>query len=301
MPQFKTLTLTLAMWGYFISSPLVQPTKAQEWLPVRGGINFGISGMAVLPEQDNLPSFLIVHDNKKKDEGRLAIVTIDNQGQTQYLPLEWLTKVESPIDLESVTTVPGQKSSFMASTSFGQVYHFWLDAANNQVSIIKVFSLPNITEGINVEGFALQEINGKLLAVWAHRGQNQEPAVIYWGLLDLNKYEIIPQGSAKLTVPWPIGEVRHISDLKIDSAGAVYITSATDNGDDGPFISAVYVAGVFSFQSNQFTLKVNRDLVPLYRLGFHKVEAIELVSGATGGVFLGTDDENMGSSLWVER
>ncbi|MGB7442471.1 MAG: hypothetical protein WA919_15515 [Coleofasciculaceae cyanobacterium] len=301
MRQLKTFALTLAIWGGFTSFLSIQSIQAQEWLPIRGGINFGISGLAFLAEQNNSQSFLVVHDNKKRDQGRLAIVTIDNQSQPRYLPLEWPAGVELPIDLESVTAVPGQKFSFMASTSFGKVYYFRLNTDNNKVSIIKIFSLPSLPEGSNLEGFTLQEINGKLLAVWAHRGQNQEPAVIYWGILDLKKYEITPQGSAQLTVPWPVGKVRHISDLKVDSAGAVYITSATDNGDDGPFTSAVYVAGAFSFQSNQFRLRVNRDLVSLYRLGFHKLEALELVPGATGGVFLGTDDENMGSSIWIER
>ncbi|MGK7872399.1 MAG: hypothetical protein AB4426_03515 [Xenococcaceae cyanobacterium] len=296
----KIFNLTLAIWGVLAFSAIAQPVLTQSWLPVRGGITFGISGMALVEQQKDFLSFLIVHDNKGgEDEGRFALLTVEGKNPPEYFPLNLPASVDLPIDLEAVTAVPGQgKPTFMASTSFGKVYHLDLGEANNKVSPIKVFDLPDIPRGSNFEGFALQEIDGQLLAVWAHRGADEEPAVIYWGLLDLQTYEITQQGSASLRVPWPVCNVRHISDLKIDPAGILYITAAMDNGNDGPFQSAVYVAGVFSLQGNQIRFRQNQALVPLYRLPNHKVEAIELIPGATGGVILGTDDENMGSSIW---
>jgi hypothetical protein len=145
----------------------------------------------------------------------------------------------------------------------------------------------------------LQKINGQLLAVWAHRGEDKQPAIVYWGRLDLNTYQITQIGSARLEVPWPVSAVRHISDLKVDPTGILFITSATDNGDDGPFESAVYVAGAFEIRDQQITFRQNSQLVPLYRFKYHKFEAIELVPGQTGGVIVGSDDENMGSSVYL--
>ncbi|HAA28257.1 MAG TPA: hypothetical protein DCE56_11970 [Cyanobacteria bacterium UBA8553] len=278
-----------------------QSVLSQQWRPVRGGIPFGISGMTLLEQQSNFRSFLVVHDNKDKSLGRLAIITIKSEQSPKYFPINWSSDTPLPIDLESLTAVPGtSEPTFMTATSAGKVYHFRLSASQQNISILKVFDFPNIPKESNFEGFALQKINGQLLAVWAHRGQDRDPAVLYWGKLDLNTYQITQIGSTQLKVPWPVSAVRHVSDVKVDPAGVLFISSAADNGDDGPFESAVYVAGAFGISQQQITFQQNFQLVPLYRFNYHKVEAIELVPGQTGGVIFGSDDENMGGSVYLK-
>lgn len=297
MRQFLRFPLALAAWTVFCLLP--QPVFSQQWRPVRGGIPFGISGMVLLDRQSGSDSFLIVHDNKEKSQGRLAIVTVKGEESPQYVPVNWSSDAPLPIDLESLTTVPGTpEPTFMAATSAGQVYHFRLDASKQNISILKVFDLPNIPQGSNFEGFTVQKINGQLLAVWAHRGQDQLSAVLYWGRLDPNTDRITPIGSAKARVPFPVSAVRHISDLKVDPAGVVFISSAADPGNDGPFESAVYVAGAFEIGKQQIAFRQTSQLVPLYRFKYHKVEAIELVPGQDGGLVAGSDDENMGGSVY---
>ncbi len=66
--------------------------------------------------------------------------------------------------------------------------------------------------------------------------------------------------------------VRHVSDLKVDPAGVLFIAAATDPGDDGPFQSAVYVAGVFDVDDTGVALRQNSQLVSLSRFDAHKVE-----------------------------
>lgn len=296
-PKFL-LAIVILVTLYLMSQKVI--SQDQQWRPVRGGIAFGISGMALISQQSDSSSFLIVHDNKDKALGRLAIITINGKQQPQYLPLTWPKSADLPKDLESITVLPGaQNPTFMAATSAGKVYHFTLDTSQQNVSIIKVFYLPNIPKYSNFEGFALQKIDGQLLAVWAHRGEDKDPGVIYWGFLDMTTYKIQQPGSARLQVPWPVGPVRHISDLKVDPAGIMFISSATDNGDNGPFATAVYVAGGFDLKGNQITFRQNFQLVPLYRFDYHKVEGMELVPGRNGGIIFGTDDENMGSSVYV--
>jgi len=295
IPRFLLAIATVAL--FFLVS---QTVLSQQWRPVRGGLPFGISGMTLLEQQSDSRSFLIAHDNKAEGQGRLAIVTIKGEESPQYLPLTWPSGTALPIDLESLTAVPGTSElTFMAATSAGNVYHFRLGDSNRNVSILKVFDLPDIPKESNFEGFTLQKINGQLIAVWAHRGQDLNPAVLYWGRLDLNTYQITPVGSARVQVPLPISAVRHISDLKVDPAGILFISSAADNGDDGPFESAVYVAGAFAVQNQQITFQQNSQLLPLYRFKYHKVEAIELVPGQTGGIIVGSDDENMGGSVYL--
>ncbi|YAF96312.1 MAG: hypothetical protein AB3A66_01035 [Nodularia sp. CChRGM 3473] len=296
MPRFLRLIISIVVLGAFLL--ISQRTWAQDWRPVRGGIPFGISGMALVEQQSNNLDFLIVHDNKKKDEDRLAIVSIQGKQQPEYTPVKWQQNTELPIDLEALTSVP-RKKTFLALSSSGRAYEIKLNAANKNISVIKEFDLPEIPQGSNFEAFGLQEIDGKLAAIWAHRGAGEQPATIYWGILDLTKYQINLAGSASLKVPFPSANVRHISDLKVDSAGIVYITSASDAGDDGPFQSAVYVAGYLGFRGNKLAWQQNTQLVPLYRSNYHKIEGMELVTGAAGGVIVGTDDENLGSYVYL--
>ena len=298
MRIFSKLLITLAAGAAFSLVP--QSVLSQQWRPVRGGIQFGISGMSLLNQQNGSAAFLIVHDNKQDDLGRLAIITIKGEESPQYLPVKWPSGTPLAIDLESLTAVPGtSEPTFMAATSAGKVYHLRLDTSKQTISILKVFDLPKSPQGSNFEGFAVQKIDGQLLAVWAHRGENDDPAVLYWGRLNPNTYQITQIGSSKLKVPFPISAVRYISDLKVDSAGVFFISSATDNGNDGPFESAVYVAGSFDIREQKIAFRQNSQLVPLYRFKYHKVEAIELVPGRSGGLIVGSDDENMGGSVYL--
>lgn len=281
--------ITIPLW--------CQKANAQEWIPVKGGIEFGISGMSLVTESEEARSFLIVHDNKgDAKQGRLGLIKLTIGQSPQYFPISW-TNSNLPKDLESLTNVPNS-NTFMAATSAGDITHFQLDAAQQKIQLIHTFKLPQTSHQDNFEAFALYLLDNRLLAVWAHRGENKDPALLHWGWLDITTYQITPLGSIPITVPFPQGNVRHISDLKIDPAGVIYFTAATDNGNDGPFTSAVYVGGYFEKQEDQVNFRLNQALFPIYRLNNHKVEGLELIPGTNGGIILGTDDENFGSFLW---
>ena len=291
--RLALIVLILLLWGGLNLKAIAQ----QSTFLVKSGIQYGISGLALLEHTDNSVSFLAVHDNKIiPDQPGLAVVKIENN-IPQYIPIEVPFTIDFPADLEAITRVPGEDElSFMALTSKGTVYHFSLNDDFNTVTLIKVFDLPSRGLPSNLEGFSLQKINNQVVAVWGHRGDTRKPGIMYWGLLDLTTYQITPQGFTKTTVPFPINNVRHISDLKIDSAGVVYLSAAMDMGDNGPFESAVYVAGVLYSDNEQIKWRES-DLFPLYKIDQHKVEAIEIIPGIEGGMILGTDDENQGSYL----
>lgn len=277
----------------------VTQVMAGQWYFIKKGRNFAVSGMALIKHNDDSCTFIVVHDNKKRGEPRLGLLTIDKKRHWHYLSLSWPDNIELPVDLEAITFIPGSKEpSFIALTSEGKAYHIKLNLPENRLSVIKVFSLPS-TYTKNFEGFALQEINGRLLSFWASRGSDKEPAIIYWGFLDLDTYNFFNIGSAVFSVPWPArSEVRHISDLKVNSYGVLFVSSASDPGDNGPFESAVYLGGVFFICNNNISFKYNNQPVRLYSFKSHKVEALELVPGYPLGLAVASDDENKGGFVY---
>jgi hypothetical protein len=102
--------------------------------------------------------------------------------------------------------------------------------------------VPQIPKESDFEGFALQKINNVLLAVWANRGLDAKPAQLFWSKFDLQTHTFTQVDSAFLKVPYPVGNTRHISDLKVDQTGAVFITRrhptrAMTDRSRPPFIS----------------------------------------------------------------
>ncbi len=268
-----------------------------QWHFVRDGIQFGISGLALMSQSGETLRLLAVHDNKQPGENRLAVVTLDGTGRVDYAPLSWSEGVELPIDLEAIAIVPDTNPiEYLTLTSRGRAYHVGIDG--DTVRVLHQFNLPETPEDNNYEGLALQSLHGEIIAVWAHRGSDDDPAIVYWGKLDRDSWQIEPTGSATLRVPWPSQAVRHISDLRVDPAGVLTISAARDPGNDGPFQSALYIAGAFAIENGAIAFRQNSTLTPLFRYDRHKVEAIEFVPGTTGGAIAATDDENSGSSIW---
>jgi hypothetical protein len=238
---------------------------------------------------------LVVHDNKNADEGRFAVVSQTDSDWLQYRPLAWPADRDRPIDLEALTAVPGT-DTFVALESDGTAYHVAIDG--DRVQLIASFELPALPDNTNLESFALQELDGRLVAVWGHRGRGDDPAMLYWGLFNPADYRFGDVSAVAIRVPVPAGDsVRHLSDVTVDEAGVIYGSAASDNGDNGPFASAVYVLGVLSPEAEALRF-LPSALVPLISDDFHKVEAITRVPGDRGGIWLGSDDESFGGFIW---
>ena len=292
---FSTLT-TIALLIF-----IGQTAKAQtnQWRPVSGSRQDNISGMALIEHNGDKTSFIIVNDNKKKEQNHAAIVSVEGRNAPKYQPLKWLGD-DVGTDFEAISAVPDTKNNFMAFTSAGRVFHIEINRNDNSVKVLKLFDVPNIPQNSDFEGFALQKINGILLGVWADRGLDTKPAQLFWAKFDLQTYAFTQVDSALVKVPYPIGNTRHISDVKVDQSGAVFISSASDPGNDGPFASAVYFAGVLNL-CNQQHISFNKspELARLFVFDYHKVEAIEFLPGADGGMVFGTDDENLGAAIYL--
>lgn len=274
--------------------------QTNQWRPVSGARHDNISGMALIKQAGGKTYFLVVNDNKKPEQNHAAIVSVEGRAAPKYAALRWLGS-DIGTDFEAVTSVPDLKDNFMALTAAGRVFHIQLDRANDSVKAVKSFDVPQIPKGSDFEGFALQKIDDVLLAVWADRGLDAKPAQLFWARFDLKNYAFARVDSIFLKVPYPAANTRHVSDIKVDESGAVFITSASDPGNDGPFSSAFYLAGTFNLCNPQkITFNQSPRLTPLFRFDYHKVEAFDFVPGAAGGIAFGTDDENLGAAIRLD-
>lgn len=222
----------------FLVSCFVSSAIAQEWRPVGGSRQSNISGMAVIGQAKQTTTLLVVHDNKKAEQMHATLISITGSDSPLYTPLKWTNDVA--LDIEAVTSVPGVSGQFIAFTAAGRAYHIKIDIKSATVDVIKSFDVPSIPKDADFEAFDLQKINGTLTAVWAERGSPTKPATIFWSKFDLDEHKFSDVGSATFRVPFPANDVRHISDLKADTSGAIFVTSASDPGNDGPFSSAFY-------------------------------------------------------------
>ena len=274
-----------------------------------GGPLYNVSGMAYVNEHAERGGerFFVVHDNKNPDEPHVGVVTL-RRGKARYTRLRWPAvgaggegagASSPPVDLEAVTSIPDAPHRFLAMESGGRLFHL-RHASGTALEVLHVSRLPQVPPGSNLEGFSVEKIDGRLVALWAHRGEGEQPAVLYWGSYDLPGDAITMQGSAEVVVPYPRGATtRHITDLRLDPGGTVWAGAASDPGDDGPFRSAVYAIGtLFDYGGGTYRFHPNPNPTRLWTFD-RKVEAIELLPGAGGHVYFGSDDEKQGG--WIYR
>jgi len=274
----------------------IASTDGRPWEFVKGGILSGISGMALVEGHDDSDTFLIVHDNKKEGEARTALVTVRRGASPVYAPVAW--EGETPIDLEGLTAIPGQASRYVALASAGKAFVIDLSADHAKVVVERTFTLPSVPQGANFEGLAVQKIGDSLVMAWGHRGNSPDIAKIFLSTLDAALTPAATVASMDVPVPWPAAQgARGISDLKIDATGTIFLTSAVDAGDDGPFQSALFTGGVVTLASGRAQVNAAAS-TRLFWTDQHKIEAFDLLPGKFGGLIFGTDDENLGSCVW---
>jgi hypothetical protein len=275
------------------------------WLPpqppgftrIEAGQPYAISGIAFVRHVGADSEFLVAHDNRGPGENRLALVTLGSR--VTYAPVPWPSGGPLPGDLESLSSLPGSPGRYVTATSDGTVS--LLELIGDTIVIRGSFTLPGRPPLPNFEGLSVQRVNGRLIIAWGQRGAGSQPGVLFWGTFDPDRLVVTGVSSTAITVPFPSPQspyTRHIADIKIDSAGAVLISSTNDPGDDGPFQSALYMAGRFRVSGAVVEFEPRVPLVSEGTFPGHKVEAIELMDDERQ-VVLGTDDERQGGAVAV--
>ncbi|MFJ5292499.1 MULTISPECIES: hypothetical protein [unclassified Streptomyces] len=272
---------------------------ADGWQKVGSDARSGVSGIAYegrTPHGAGVRA-LIVHDNKDTGQRRLSRIT-DKKGSDSVTPVTW--DGPEPVDLEAIEAVPQKPSEYLALASRGIVYH--LEVSGSKAKVLDYTPLPAIGGGDNFESIALVARNGHLAALWADRGAGQDrPATLYAAPFTFDDYGQPQFGSVThrtYRAAYPAGDaVRHISDISVTDSGRIIVSSATDEGDDGPFDSAVSDAGrvtVSAAGRAGVTLAASPKVLQTFPR--HKIEGVECLPGSADAL-LGTDDENLGGYL----
>ncbi|OEV08343.1 hypothetical protein [Streptomyces nanshensis] len=276
------------------------------WQSVGKGKTEGVSGISVAADGSGSGagsaaesvSAVFVRDNKEDGENRISSVTYRDGEDPDVQPLEW--KGEQPVDLEALDNVPGEQGGYLAAESSGKAYH--LRVSGGTAEVVDSFTLPEVESGAEIEDLTLAAPggDGKLVAVWGDRGEDDTPGTLYAAPLTLDadgKGTFGDVESGEVEAPYPDDDVRHASDADLTDSGALLVSSASDPGDDGPFDSAVYTAAHVTLDgSGAVGLSVEKDPEVLEKFKKHKVEAIDCLPGSDEAV-LGTDDEKDGGSL----
>ncbi|EMD25123.1 hypothetical protein [Amycolatopsis azurea] len=278
-----------------LTLPLFLPSTAladDGWESIGTGMTSGASGIAVLDKNGDRVDALVLRDNKKTGENRAVRARLDRGKVSKVDAIDW--PGELPVDLEAAAAVPGKSGEFIALASDGEGFHIKLK--DRRLKVLGSFRVPKGDPDDNYEGFALKKVNDRLFAVWADRGQDARPATLYSAEFSVSKLSFKKPKSQPFRVPYPTTNVRHTSDVEITADDRVLISAASDPGDDGPFDSAVYAAGVLRSDGSIALSPAPRKIGDFPG---HKIEAMTCLSRSCGTLLYGTDDEAAGGRLRV--
>ncbi|MCH0542090.1 hypothetical protein I3F58_21505 [Streptomyces sp. MUM 203J] len=254
--------------------------------------------------------FLVCHDARdndaERDLPRLSIVRtpVNTDG---IIVQDLDTAFPSvPNDLESIARLPHRNAALLVESNADgddpdpTIYLATWDKDLN-VKIAGSVPWPETPEPlVNVEATAVATVHGRDYFVYAERAQGSDTTNINMTRLTVEESGAIKFGrkwtSVSFTAPAP-PDARPASGLDIDRRGNLYISSAYDPGDLGPFDSAVYrAARIRPGGPLGAKLQPVRPPQELARSSGLKVEGVALVAGSFP-IFISDDDEDYGGLL----
>lgn len=308
--NIRRLLIALALAGLLLTphgSPRLD-ARAQADLERRTEPMPDVSGLAWV-ERD---TFLAVHDAKNPEENHLPRVSLlrlprSSEG-VSWRPLDvaWPAPAAKSSDLESVARIPGTSLFLLVESGeggrggrrFGRIFLAALDGESLTIRSATEFPYPVK----NVEGSAVSRLGGRLVFMWAERGDGQAGTQLSWADLQLEPFKL---GAPRQTFFRPAHSTgkhwRPVSAIDVDGQGQVFIASAYDPEDDGgPFASVIWRAGqVRVNRAGLVTVELLGAPRQVARLDGLKVEglAIRERGRGVGELFVGVDDENYGGAL----
>lgn len=305
------LTTTLALFA-ILGNP---SAPALTWEQVGKNAQESISGIVRWGEANGDARFIIVLDNKGTTQTKIAWVTKSaNAWKMSEIKLNDPKKLATDAngdslvkDLEAVCRVPGVADEVLAigdrDKAQGWLYRFKIDG--NQAILQDTFVVPNVGANSDYEALDLYPVEDSVVAVWGDRGADSRPGILSCASINFSTRNGFPFGEVStlaIKVAWPtLVETRSISDVRISRSGEIYVSSACDPDDKGPFDSAVYIVGRLGISKGIPFMTPFASHVLVSAVPGRKIEAIDFDSSGTQLVF-GTDEEAFGGWIaWYQK
>ena len=266
-----------------------------DWVKTGAGIGQTVSGIVLLRKTVSEWVFLVAHDANSVP--RVSKVTISASGQVSSSAVSWSVP---PTDIEAMFSYAG---FIFAATSGGSLLKIGLSVDEQNILTLETVSFGGIIDSGNCEAAFIFNMDGREFLVAASRGSNSTASKISWVEISTSTLAITGSSfwSTTFTAPFPtLSDVRHVSDMRTDTAGNLFVSSASDPGDNGPFSSAVYHIGSFFMVDGNPSLGKMAIPREIYRSNSHKIEAIGATPNDSLGMILGADDENFGGFVFAQ-
>ncbi len=235
------------------------------------------------------PFYLVVHDNKKPMQPRLAIVNAETGAYTK-LELNQDSPLANAKDLESLQQIRGNE--YLACESSGNCFHFALEKDGQEQYSAEIggeIKLP-LPSGkySNIEGVALNPQKREIC--WSHRGGSNpgEEAWTRCAPVDLEAHKVgdFVESSAENPFAKPGPFDRPIADAAFNpKTGRLAYVASIDT--ETPWTNPETKANTSSIVYDANGCLVN--------IPGHKVEGLYIHSD--GEMILGTDNEDAGSDI----
>jgi hypothetical protein len=301
----SVLALSCLLVGHPVCSDSANPAGIQS-------VHFAsvvpdISGLAWV-EGD---TFLAVHDAKNPSENerpRLSLLRLPESlaGITwKPLAIDWPSPQGSSSDLESIARIPGTDLFLLVESGegrndgqrFRRVYLIKLK--NTQAVLLFFAELPGVFE--NIEGSAVARLGDRLIFICAERGDGKLSSEVYWTDLQLDPLSFGTFRKTSFKSGGFAGKnKRPVSAIDIDASGRIYVASAYDPDDNGPFTSVIWRAGhIRADRNKRVSLVFARRPLKLATLDGLKVEGLAVREARKGTIelFAGMDDEYYGGAV----
>ncbi|GAB2952928.1 hypothetical protein [Streptomyces sp. NPDC058869] len=254
--------------------------------------------------------FLVCHDTRdndaERDLPRLSIVRTPVSPDGIMVTELDVAFPSVPNDLESIARVPNRNEALLVESNADgddpdpTIYLArWDDELN--VTIAGSVPWPETPEPlVNVEASAVATVHGRNYFVYAERAQGSDTTRINMTRLTITESGEITFGKKWTSIPFTAANppgARPATGIDIDAKGNIYVSSAYDPGDLGPFDSAVYRAATIR-PGGAIGARLRPVMPPqqLARSSGLKVEGVGLVAGSLP-IFISDDDEDYGGLL----
>ena len=268
---------------FLLIPTLLYSQSDDEWQTIHGDRIYSVSGIAPFKE-----GYVVVHDNKKKNQPRVSYI----DRELKIHPVGW-PEAKLPYDLEAIVVIPGYDNRFMLMESTGICYELTIDPTTLLTDLLHSFSLPELKGNMNLEGLTIYPSGQGLVFIYGDRGSDRRKSTLFTAFFDPKKRSFYEVNQFTVDLPKPKKHKRNIADLAIKMDGSIWTSATSDPGNNGPFTTAIYELGEID-HAGTFT-PIHPELQkPIMVFGGQKVEAMMFHKGHL--VFM-TDNENFGATF----